>query len=151
MHNMSSLVDEFLSIDGIVIFEPVLSNGHIHLCLFISIDGSVWIIEIDFLQYFGGSVIIFFRSIYFSDLLLDIRVLEEIIIDSLTSSSNAICLLALMLSMAYRPTSRALSRLSFLSSSFANQEITGLLTVVGTSSLSTTDDYLQSLLTVIDD
>jgi hypothetical protein len=26
-----------------------------------------------------------------------------------------------------------------------------LLTVVGTSSLSTTDDYLQSLLTVIDD
>ena len=76
MHNMSGFIDEFFSIDGIVIFEPVLSNGHIGLCLFISIYCPVRVVEIDFLKYFCSSIIVFLGSVNFGNLLFDICVLN---------------------------------------------------------------------------
>jgi len=74
---MSSLVNELLSIDSVtIVLEPVLSDGDIYLCFFISIDISMSIIQVDFLKYLCGSIVVLLGRMYFSYLFLDIGILN---------------------------------------------------------------------------
>jgi len=78
MHYMSSLIDEFFCIYGIIILEPILRNGNIYLCLFISINISVCIIKIDFLKDFSSSIEVFLGSMNFGNFLLNVSILKKL-------------------------------------------------------------------------